>query len=195
LAKKLEPKMRVFAPVIVRGEEDKGVRLWEFGKEVYQSLLSLAADEEVGDFTDILEGRDMKIETVGPDSTGTTYNKSKVLPALKTSTLSDDNNEVEKWLSTQPEPISFYKKYEFDEIKGFLAEWLNPEAEAEEETQKPEQPTRSEGGLMDGPAMDFEPTGNVNLEESRKPIANKAFATPKKEIFAAEEFDDLFNED
>ena len=28
LAKKLEPKMRVFAPVIVRGEEDKGVRLW-----------------------------------------------------------------------------------------------------------------------------------------------------------------------
>jgi hypothetical protein len=194
LAKKLEPKMRVFAPVIVRGEEDKGVRLWEFGKEVYQSLLSLAADEEVGDFTDILEGRDMKIETVGPDSTGTTYNKSKVLPALKTSTLSDDNNEVEKWLGTQPEPISFYKKYEFDEIKGFLAEWLNPEAEAEEETQKPEQPTRSEGGLMDGPAMDFEPTGNVNLEESKKPIANKAFATPKKETFAAEEFDDLFKD-
>ena len=40
-AKKLEPKMRVFAPVIVRGEEEKGVRLWEFGKEIYTSLLSL----------------------------------------------------------------------------------------------------------------------------------------------------------
>ena len=35
LAKKLDPKMRVFAPVVVRGEEDKGVRLWEFGKEIY----------------------------------------------------------------------------------------------------------------------------------------------------------------
>ncbi len=30
-AKKFEPKLRVFVPVIVRGEEDKGVRLWEFG--------------------------------------------------------------------------------------------------------------------------------------------------------------------
>jgi hypothetical protein len=166
--------------------------LWEFGKEVYQSLLSLAADEEVGDFTDILEGRDMKVETVGPDSTGTTYNKSKVLPALKTSTLSDDNAEVEKWLGTQPEPNSFYKKYTFEEIKGFLAEWLNPEAEAEEETQKPE--PHAGDDFLSGPAMDFEPTGNVNLEESKKPIANKAFATPKKETFAADEFEDLFKD-
>lgn len=191
LAKKLEPKMRVFAPVIVRGEEEKGVRLWEFGKEVYQSLLSLAADEEVGDFTDILEGRDIKVETVGPDSTGTTYNKSKVLPALKTSTLSDDNTEVEKWLSTQPEPNSFYKKYTFEEIKGFLAEWLNPE-EATEEAPASE-PQKEEGSIMDGPATSFEPTG-FQLESS-KPIANKAFATPKKETFASDEFDDLFNEE
>ena len=33
LAKKIEPKMRVFVPVIVKGEEDKGVRMWQFGKE------------------------------------------------------------------------------------------------------------------------------------------------------------------
>ena len=31
LAKKLFPKLRIFAPVVVRGEEDKGVRFWEFG--------------------------------------------------------------------------------------------------------------------------------------------------------------------
>ena len=28
LAKKLYPKMRTYAPVIVRGEEDKGVQIW-----------------------------------------------------------------------------------------------------------------------------------------------------------------------
>jgi hypothetical protein len=134
----------------------------------------------------------MKIETVGPDSTGTTYNKSKVLPALKTSTLSDDNAEVEKWLGTQPDPVSFYKKYTFEEIKGFLAEWLNPE-EAAEEAPSSEQPQKEEGGLFDGPATSFEPTG-FKLESS-KPIANKAFAAPKKETFAADEFEDLFNEE
>ena len=39
LAKKLEPKLRIFAPVIVRNEEDKGVRMWQFGKEMYLELL------------------------------------------------------------------------------------------------------------------------------------------------------------
>ena len=61
LAKKLYPKMRSYAPVIVRGEEDKGVRLWSFGKMVYQSLLNIMLDEDYGDITDPLEGRDVKV--------------------------------------------------------------------------------------------------------------------------------------
>ena len=185
LAKKLEPKMRVFAPVIVRGEEDKGVRLWEFGKEIYQSLLSLAADEDIGDFTDIMEGRDMKIETVGPETTGTEYNKSRIMPALKTTPLTNDNDVLEKWLKTQPDPVSFSKRYTFEEIKQFLAEWLNPEEEAKEE-----------GGIMDGPATDFEPqtppASKFELD-TKKPVANKAFPA-KKEIPTADEFDDLFGD-
>ena len=32
LIKKLYPKERYFAHVLVRGEEDKGIRLWEMGK-------------------------------------------------------------------------------------------------------------------------------------------------------------------
>ena len=76
LAKKLDAKTRIFAPVVVRGEEDKGVRLWQFGKIVYEELLSLAVDEEIGDYTDISGGRDITVETEGPESTGTPYNKS-----------------------------------------------------------------------------------------------------------------------
>jgi len=180
--------MRVFAPVIIRGEEDKGVRLWEFGKEVYQSLLSLAADEEVGDFTDILEGRDIKVETTSPDQNGTAYNKSKVLPALKTSTLSDNKNEVDSWLKDQPNVYDFYKKYSFDEIKQFLAEWLNPETQDE----KQEPSSTSDNDIMSGPSTDFEPTG-FKLE-SAKPTQNQAFAK-KKENINVNEFDDLFGEE
>ena len=33
LARKLEPKMRVYLPIVVRGKEDEGVKLWGFGKE------------------------------------------------------------------------------------------------------------------------------------------------------------------
>ena len=54
LAKKLDAKVRTFAPIIVRGQEDEGVKLWQFGKEVYQEFLNMAADEEIGDYTDIV---------------------------------------------------------------------------------------------------------------------------------------------
>jgi len=181
--------MRVFAPVIVRGEEEKGVRLWEFGKEIYQALLSLAADEDVGDFTDIMEGRDMKVETVGPDTTGTAYNKSTILPAMKTTQLSSNNTEVEKWLETQPDPTSFSKKYTFEEIKQFLVEFLNPEEEASKtenagddflESPKTQAAPKTESASK-GP---FTPTA--------APTANKAFALKPKETIAEDEFEDLF---
>ena len=54
LAKKLDAKVRIFAPIIVRGQESEGVKLWQFGKEVYQEFLNMAADDEIGDFTDIV---------------------------------------------------------------------------------------------------------------------------------------------
>ena len=39
LAKKIEPKSRYFAAVIVRGEEHLGARLWEFGKLTNDQLV------------------------------------------------------------------------------------------------------------------------------------------------------------
>lgn len=127
LAKKLEPKMRVFAPVIVRGEEEKGVRLWEFGKQVYQELLSIADDPDVGDYTDPIQGRDITIETTGPETNGTSFNLSKVRVRTKITALSDSADEVQKWMNTQPEPFAIFKKYGYDEMKESLLSWLNPE--------------------------------------------------------------------
>ena len=54
LAKKLYPKMRCYAPVVVRGEEDKGVRLWAFGKQLYQTFLNFMLDEDYGVILQIL---------------------------------------------------------------------------------------------------------------------------------------------
>jgi len=128
LAKKLDAKNRIFVPVVVRGEEDKGVRLWQFGKTVYEELLALAVDDEIGDYTDIVGGRDLTIETVGPESTGTPYNKSSVRVRLKTSPLSEDPSQVESWTSEQPNPKEgLFKKYSFDEMKVALEKWLSPE--------------------------------------------------------------------
>ena len=125
LAKKLDAKNRTFVPVVVRGEEDKGVRLWQFGKQVYEELLALAVDDEIGDYTDIVGGRDITVETVGPESTGTPYNKSSVRVRLKTSPLSEDASLVEKWTNEQPNPKEgLFKSYSFDEMKSAMARFI-----------------------------------------------------------------------
>jgi hypothetical protein len=173
LAKKLDPKNRIFAPVIVRGEESEGVQLWEFGKEIFEAFLQMAADEEVGDFTDIMMGRDIKLVTVGPESTGTVYNKTTITPSMKTSPLSENDKDCELWLEDQVNPKESYKMLPFDEIKAALAEWLNPEDEKEEEFP-------SDGKLT----VEAKPESNYSL--STKPAAKKS---------KADNFDALFEED
>ena len=138
IAKQIEPKMRVFLPIIVRGEEAKGVRWFEFGKAIYQDLLSMAADEDIGDFTDIYEGRDFLVETVGPDVTGTKYNKTTLRPRTKQTPLSEDATQAKQWLSEQPDLMSFYKKHEYDEMKEILMNHLNPEQEVTEDDDEDE---------------------------------------------------------
>ena len=45
----------------MRGEEDKGVRLWGFGKTAYKELLNLVLNPDYGDITDVDQGTDLVI--------------------------------------------------------------------------------------------------------------------------------------
>ena len=166
LAKKLDAKTRIFAPIIVRGEESEGVKLWQFGKEVYQDFLNMASDEEIGDFTDIVGGRDIKLTTVGPEVTGTPYNKTSVGPSLSTKPLSDNETLVKSLLENQPNPMDVFKKFTFDEVKSSLEDFL---ADGETEV-SPSIPTSTPS------------TPNYSLD------TNKSKAK-------VDQFDDLFKDD
>jgi hypothetical protein len=172
LAKKLDAKTRIFAPVVVRGMESEGVKLWQFGKEVYQEFLNMAADEEIGDYTDIAQGRDIKLTTVGPEVTGTPYNKTSIGPSLKTSPISNDESVVKGILDNQPDPMKVFKRYTFDEVKAALQEWLAPEEE-------------SEGEIIKEPAVAFDSDAKEKSNYSLDTSAKKS-----KE----EKFDDLFSD-
>lgn len=123
LAKKLYPKMRSYALVIVRGEEDKGVRLWSFGKSVYQSLLNIMLDEDFGDITDPVTGRDVKI--VCTKATGRLYASTVVRPRGKPSELSADPAQVKEWLSTVPDLDEIFTLKPVDELEKIVNDWLN----------------------------------------------------------------------
>jgi hypothetical protein len=126
LAKKLYPKLRVFAPVVVRGEEDKGVRFYEFGKMVYQELLGVMADEDYGDITDIQKGRDITIEVIPAAETGKMFNTTTIRVKPNQTPLVKDANAVEEFLNNQKELVSLFKKYTFEEMKDELQGWLKP---------------------------------------------------------------------
>lgn len=132
LAKKLDPKMRVYAPVIVRGEEEKGVRLWEFGKEIYMQLLGIAEDEDYGDYTDINEGRDFTVDVVKGDVGGRQGLKSSIRIKPKTSPIVSDASLIKTLLNEQPTLLEIQRKMNFDDLKEVLQNWLTPEDAAEE---------------------------------------------------------------
>ena len=123
LAKKLYPKMRSYAPVVVRGEEDKGVRLWAFGKTVYQSLLNIMLDEDYGDITDPLEGRDVKV--VCTKAPGRMWASTEVRPRGKSSRLSESTDQAKSLLSQIPDLDEMYTLKSYDELEKIVNDWLN----------------------------------------------------------------------
>jgi hypothetical protein len=186
LSKKLEPKMRIFAPVIVRGEEDKGVRLWEFGKEIYMQLLGIADDEDYGDYTDMNEGRDFTVEAVIGDIGGRQGLKSSIRIKPKTSPLSTDKSDIKKWLEEQPDILEIQSTYKmtFDKMKEALQNWLNPEAEGEvgEEEEEVEETTSKTDLPWEEDAPKKESKSNYTLKTTNK-------------VSKADKFDALFEED
>ena len=131
LAKKLYPSMRVYAAVIVRGEEDKGVQIWGFGKTVYQKLLGMMLDEDYGDITDPFEGRDIKV--VCSKQPGQQWAKTEVLPRGKSTVLSSDKNQSKEWLSNIPDVTSMFTCKTYEELSDIINNWLNGEDEEADE--------------------------------------------------------------
>jgi hypothetical protein len=123
MAKKLDPKMRIFSPVVVRGEEDKGVRLFEFSKTIYLELLSIADDEDYGDFTDVAQGFDFVV-TANKVQDRLGFNLS-LRPKPKQTPLSKDASQVESWLENQPILLEERYKYTYDKLKEELQNFLS----------------------------------------------------------------------
>jgi hypothetical protein len=178
LANKISPKTRYFAPVIVRGEESAGVRLWEVGKLVNDQLMGIAADEDYGDFTDITDGRDFTVEAVEDVVAGRKGIKCTLRPKVKSTPISEDGEFVTKALEEQTDILSINRKYAYDQLKDVLQKWLSPE----DETATEATPTVASTDDED----DF-------LKEINSPIQPYSLDVKPKEN-ATDKFESLFNE-
>jgi hypothetical protein len=124
--KRLEPKMRTFVPVIVRGRESEGVKFWGFGKTVYQELLGVIADPDYGDITDPTSGRDIGIERQTPAEAGNQYGKTTVRVKPNQTTITDNDTLLQSIFDNQADLTELYTEPSYDDLKEALANYLNP---------------------------------------------------------------------
>ena len=143
--KRIEPKMRTFVPVVVRGEESEGVKFWGFGKTVYQELLGIIADPDYGDISDSTTGRDIVVERQTPAEAGNQYGKTTIRVKPNVTALSDDSNLLQKLLDEQPDIKELYSEPTFDELKEHLSNFLSPSDSTEETTEKEPEMVATEG--------------------------------------------------
>ena len=166
MGRKIEPKMRTYVPVIIRGKESEGVKFWGFGKTIYTELLSIISDPDYGDITDLMNGRDIDVEFTPAE--GGAYPKTTIRVKPNTQPATDDKSIAEK-IMNQPQITDLFPEPTYDELEAALKDWMNPEnadSDVEESDDEDDAPTT--------PA----------------PKANKPAATKVENV--SEAFNDLF---
>ena len=164
LGKKMEPKMRTYVPVIVRGKESEGVKFWGFGKTIYSELLSIIADPDYGDITDLMNGRDIDVEFTPSEGPGQ-YPKTAIRVKPNTSPATEDK-AIAKSILDQPKITDLFPEPTYEELETALQEWMNPE-NADSDT---------------------------SSDSKEKKAETKSQETVTKKTDVAEAFNDLFND-
>jgi len=129
MGKKLEPTMRCYAPIIVRGKEHEGIKFWGFGKTVYQELLGFIADPDYGDISDPMNGRDITVEFKSKDQTGKDYPETSIRIKPNVTPITTDKSVLEK-IGNQPNINDIFKEPSYDDLMKALQDWLNPSEES-----------------------------------------------------------------
>ena len=134
----------------------------------------MVEDEDIGDFTDIITGRDLTLTTLDASQTGTGYNKTTLRARTAQTPLSENNDIVKTLLDDQPDPQEVFTRMSFEDMKKVLHEYLAPDTEEE--------------GISSEPAVAFDspssPTNKFSLENQGKKVESKA-----------DKFDSLFDND
>tara|TARA_R110000822_G_scaffold198129_2_gene336220 strand:- start:221 stop:988 length:768 start_codon:yes stop_codon:yes gene_type:complete len=124
MGRKIEPKMRTYVPVLVRGKEDEGVKFWGFGKTIYTELLSIISDPDYGDITDLRNGRDIEVTFTPAEGGG--YPKTAILVKPNQMPATDDKS-IAELIMKQLKIEEIYPEPSYEELEDALKAWMNPE--------------------------------------------------------------------
>jgi len=123
LAKSLFVRARYFSPVVVRGREAEGIKVYGYGKKAYELLLGYILDPEYGDITDSNEGTDITLTYTKPTTPGA-YPQTNMKMRRNTSPLLEDSEAIPALLDRMPDFSSLFERRTPEEIDSILDEQL-----------------------------------------------------------------------
>ena len=130
LAKSLFVRARFFSPVVVRGREDEGIKIYGYGKRAYENLLAYILDPDYGDITDTLEGTDIALTYTKPTAAGA-YPQTSLKMRRNTSPLLEDTDAISALLDSMPEFDGLFDRHTPEQINAILDEQLAGDGSAE----------------------------------------------------------------
>lgn len=130
LAKSLFVRTRYFSPVLVRGREDEGIKVYGYGKTAYELLLGYILDPEYGDITDSDEGTDITLTYTKPTKPGA-YPQTNLKMRRNTSVLLDDPEAIPALLDRMPDFSSLWDRLSTAQVDAILDEQLSGDGSAE----------------------------------------------------------------
>lgn len=125
MAKNLFVRQRFFSPVIVRGEEHEGVKIWGYGKTIYETLLGLVLNPDYGDITDVDNGVDFTLTYTLPKTKGA-FPQTNLVAKRKSSPLLKSKAEVAELLTNVPDIETLFSRKSSSEVQAILESYLNP---------------------------------------------------------------------
>jgi hypothetical protein len=125
MAKSLFVRQRFFSPVVVRGDEEAGVRIWGYGKTIYEALLGYVLNPDYGDITDVDGGVDFTLKYELPKTKGA-FPQTSLVPKRKSSALAKTKGAVKEILEGVPDIDSLFQRKSPADVKAILESFLNP---------------------------------------------------------------------
>lgn len=125
LASKIVKKQRFYTPILVRGDEKEGPKVWGYSKSTYQFLIETVLNPEYGDITDLDTGVDIDLE-YGKKS-GKKWPETKLVLKRRSSPMCKDMDadSCKDILARIPDFDKLHKRRTAEEIKTLLEQFLN----------------------------------------------------------------------
>jgi hypothetical protein len=132
MAKDFTARQRFFSPVLVRGEESEGPKIWGYGKKVYETLLQLVLNPEYGDITDPDAGTDLDLQYGKP--AGASFPQTNLTPKRRTTPMCTDisSAECQELLEKIPDFDGLFEKKSAEDIRQLVQQAMTEGADAEE---------------------------------------------------------------